>query len=296
MTSQQKELVAELQKFREEVSSLRGTLNSLDTEKESFFHKKDDASKRIRELIHKIKEVKDRRDLFTKEVKDLKVKRDELNKQISEKSIVLNKIKKEKDSILGSLDVKESPSRIKQQIERMEFQIETEGVSFNKEKEIMKKIKELRKEYDNCSVLESFSKKIREVASEVSKLKRESNDIHRAVQEKAKMSQTMHEEILKISPEIDKLKAEEKEAFEKFSDTRKKFYSANTQLKDKLKPMNEIRNELDKIKGERIEKRRHDEESLLKSMEDKVNEKIKKRQKLTTEDLIAFQGTKRKDE
>jgi len=46
MTSQQKELVAELQKFREEVSSLRGTLNSLDTEKESFFHKKDDASKR----------------------------------------------------------------------------------------------------------------------------------------------------------------------------------------------------------------------------------------------------------
>ena len=155
------------------------------------------------------------------------MKRDELNKLISEKSTVLNKIKKEKDSILGSLDMKESPSRIKQQMEKLEFTIETEAISFTKEREIMKKIKGLRKEYDNCSVLDSFSKKIREVASELSELKKESNIIHRNVQEKAKMSQTMHEEILKLSPEIDKLRSEEKEAFEKFSELKKQFHDAN---------------------------------------------------------------------
>lgn len=293
MTSGQKELVAELHKFKEEVASLRGTLNSIDSEKESFFQKKAETSRMIKELIRKIKEAKDKRDAFTKEVKDLKVKRDSLNKQLSGKSSVLQKLKKEKEEILKSLDLEESPSKIKQQIEKLEFKMETEPTSFEKEQQLMKKIKQMKEDYENCRVLDDFSKKVREVATEFSKLKKESSDIHREVQEKAKMSQILHEEILKISPEIDKLKVDEKDAFEKFSDSKKKFYDANAQLKEKLKPMHEIRHELDKIKSEKIEKRRHDEESLLKSMEEKVNEKIKKRQKLTTEDLIAFQGIKR---
>ena len=53
--------------------------------------------------------------------------------------------------------------------------------------------------------------------------------------------------------------------------------------------MNNIREQLDKIDTERKEKRRQEQELFLKSKEDAVNEKIKRGEKLTTEDLLVFQ-------
>ena len=92
-----------------------------------------------------------------------------------------------------------------------------------------------------------------------------------------------------ISAEIDKMKAEEQDAFSKFSEFRKKFHEVNSQLKEKLKALNEIKSQLDKIDSERKEKRKQEQESFFKSKEEEINQKIKKRQKLTTEDLLIFQ-------
>ena len=44
MTLQHKELVEELNKHKIEVSKLRGTLNELDKEKESWYRKKEELS------------------------------------------------------------------------------------------------------------------------------------------------------------------------------------------------------------------------------------------------------------
>jgi len=99
----------------------------------------------------------------------------------------------------------------------------------------------------------------------------------------------MHEEILKISAEIDKIKVDEEYAFRKFSEFKKKFNGVNEQLKEKLKEMNHVKEQLDKISTEKKEKIRLEQELFLKSKEDAVNEKIKRREKLTTEDLLVFQ-------
>ena len=50
-----------------------------------------------------------------------------------------------------------------------------------------------------------------------------------------------------------------------------------------------VRLQLDKINFEKKEKKRQEQESFLKSKEEAVNEKIKRREKLTTEDLLVFQ-------
>ena len=75
----------------------------------------------------------------------------------------------------------------------------------------------------------------------------------------------------------------------KFSEFRKKFHEVNSQLKERLKLMSEVKSHLDRISSDKKERRRQEEESFLKSKEEAVNEKIKKRQKLTTEDLLVFQ-------
>ena len=153
-----KELVEELDRHRIEVSKLRNALNELDKEKEFWFKKNQELSAKIRDAIKKIKDNKAKRDALTLEVKTLKPKRDSINKNLSSKSAGLEKLKKEKSALAESLDIKDSPSRIKHQMEKLEFKIETDTVSFEKEKELMKKIKELKKDYDKVSILKDSNK------------------------------------------------------------------------------------------------------------------------------------------
>lgn len=291
MDSQQstRELAEELNKHRLEASKLRDVINSIDAEKESWFRKKQDISAKIKNSIQKIKSIKAERDALTLEVRGLKPKRDSINKELALKSSELEKLKKERSELAKSLDVKDSPSRIKQQMERLEFRIETDTVSFEKEKELMKSIRELKKDYDKVSILEESNKKIKDAIGIARQMKRDANDAHKAVQEKARQSQALHEEILRISAEIDKMKSEEEEAFKKFSELKRNFNSANSELKEKLKRLNEVKSKLDIIASERKERKMAVQESFLKSKEDAVNEKIKRREKLTTEDLLVFQ-------
>ena len=284
-----KELVEELNKHRIEASKLRATLNELDREKESWFRKKEELSAKIRASIQKIKENKSKRDALTLEVKGLKPKRDVANKELSSKSSELDKLNKERLEISKSLGIKEHPSKIKQQMEKLEFKIETDTVSFEKEKELMKKIKALKKEYEKASIIEDSSKKIKEVFAISRKMKKEASEAHKMVQDKAGQSQVLHEDILRISAEIDKIKIEEEEAFKKFSELKKKFNDTSSQIKERLKEMNEVKAMLDKISSDKREKRKQEIESFLKLKEEIVNEKIRKGQKITTEDLLVFQ-------
>ena len=285
----QKKLIEELNKHRIDISKLRNSLNELDKEKELWFKKMEEFSRKIKEYIQKIKDYKQKRDELTREVKEFKSKRDGINREITPKLKELGKLKKEKISIAKSLNIKDSPSTINQNIEKLEFKIETEVISFDKEREIMKKIKELKKLYDGASILDDANKRIDETSILFRDLNKKSNEAHKLVQEKAKESQALHEEILKTSSDIDKIKVDEEGAFKKFSELKEKFNETNAQLKEKLKSVNEAKNSLDKIVLEKKEKRRMEQESFLKSKEEQVNEKIKRGEKLTTEDLLVFQ-------
>lgn len=291
--SSQQELVEQLNKCRVEVSSLRGNLDELDKEKESWFRKKEEFSSKIRASIQKIKDSKSKRDALTNEVKGLKPKRDLLNKELTEKSSEFEKLKKEKISVSKTSGIRESPSAIKQQIEKLEFKIETDTPSFEKEKELMKKIKELKKAYDGAADVLAIGKKTRDSFEAIKKLRKEANDVHKQIQEKAGQSQVLHEEIIKLSKEIDKMKIDEEESFRKFSEFKKQFTEANALFKDKLKAMDSIKSQLDRIHSDRKERKKQEQESFLKSKEDAVNEKLKKGQKLTTEDLLVFQKVDR---
>lgn len=290
MTSQSaKELVDKLNNHKVEASKLRNALNELDKEKESWFRKKEEHSSKIKEAIKEIKEDKAKRDSLTQEVKELKQKRDSINKELSSKSSELDKLKKERASLSKSLNTKVSPSRIKENIEKLEFKIETEPMSFDKEQSIMKKIKEMKKMYSGLSAVIEADKKYGEASDYIRKMRKEANESHKLIQEKARQSQALHQEILEISAEIDKIKADEEEAFKKFSEFKKDFNETNAKLKEKLREMNDARGNLDKISSERKEKKRIEEESFLKSKEEEVNNKIKRREKITTEDLLVFQ-------
>lgn len=291
-TKEKKELFRKLNECRAEINKLKTTLNEIDEQKENWFSKKEKYSDEIGALISKVKENKNKRDSLTKGVKNDKGQREKFNEEIKKKISQVRELNKKKQEFLKKHNIKEDPSMIKGEIEKLEFRIETDVMPFDREKELMKRIKELKKKYEQSKEIRDICEKTFDVSKEIDNLKGDAKEVHKRIQSRAKESQIKHEEMIKVSGNIDELKIKEKNAFEKFMEFKKKFNEANEQLKNKLPEMGKLKEEADKYNLELKKKKKEKEEKFLKSKEDVVKEKMKKGKKLTTEDLLIFQNQK----
>ena len=283
-----KELFAELDKLRNEINSSRNELNKINDQKESWFSKKGDFSNTIRKNIVQIKENKKKRDSLTKNVKELKEKRNKLNEEARKKISELNKLKDELKNLTKKSKIKD-PHRLKRDIDNIEVKLETEVMPFEKEKELSKKLKSLKKSLGEASEIVSVIEKIKRLNSEIDVCKKVTDGTHREIQKLAGQSQELHENVIKDSKETDKIDISEEEAFKNFLDLKKKFNTINKELKEKLNQMNEVRIKINQFKLEEEEKRKLKETMIIKSKEIEIEEKIKTKKKLTNEDFLIFQ-------
>ncbi|MBL7054451.1 hypothetical protein ISS05_01700 [Candidatus Woesearchaeota archaeon] len=283
------QLFEDLKLLKKEINDLRNELNSVDGQKEEWFKKKEEHGAKIREFIRNIKENKKKRDELTKKVKEDKKKRDELNKEIKDKISKIKELKKEKEAIAGKYNIQENPSRIKEIIEKLDLSIETEVMSFENEKKVMKKIKGLKKKFGEAKIIMEAEDSLRKASKDVDEFKRKSNDIHTGIQNRAKESQKLHENLITDSKSIDSMKEEEEKAFEKFVEFKKKFTRVNDLLKEKLTKMNDMGGKLDNFKLKKDEERKLKDDFFIKNKEAEVEQKMRRGEKLTTEDLLIFQ-------
>ncbi|MEK6545468.1 MAG: hypothetical protein AABZ28_02935, partial [Nitrospinota bacterium] len=112
----------------------------------------------------------------------------------------------------------------------------------------------------------------------VGELRTHANKIHSEIKSMSSDSQKLHEEILKISGEIDELRPKRDDAAKKWLELKEEIRKLNLQFRDKLHAWEHAKAEMDKSDMQKI-----------KSKEAEAEEKIRKGGKLTTEDLLAFQ-------
>ena len=140
----EKELKGGIRTLKHDVSVIRDSLDSLNRKKEGCYRAKEDLSGKIGGLIARIKELKSKRDSITKQVKEKKEERDRLNAAAKAESETMKKLVSEKQEMMKKLHLRVSPSDIAKEIERLEFRLETEGYTFEREKAEMKKINVLK--------------------------------------------------------------------------------------------------------------------------------------------------------
>ena len=286
---EKKDLFRKLDEKRREISALRSSLNQIDEQKEQWFDKKNTYSKEISELIKQVKKNKEDRNSLTNQVKKDKEIRTESNNLARKKIEELGNLNKEKEEVSKKHNIKVNPYQIKEEIGRLETKIETEVISFEREKKIMDKIRELKKKYNEAKKISDVWAKTNALSKEIDGLKKNAREMHQKIQNRAVESQKKHEDVIKYSHEIDELKKKEEEAFTKFIEFKKKFNEINEQLKARLLEMNQINEIAYKHKLEVKKEKQEKEEELLKNKEELIEEKIKAGKKLTTEDLLIFQ-------
>jgi len=211
---EKKELLTNLNELNKEIYNLRDNLNKIDEEKEFWFDKKEKLRKEISRLVI--------------DVKDIKHIKDDANVEIK-------KLNKSKIEFIKKNKVEVDPELVKREIDRLEFRIETEALSMNKEKSLMKKIKDLKKVYEKNIELKNIIDEMNEVDKEIKYNKIKSDQVHKKIKELINKSDPGYAKFKEESTKINELRKEQQNAFDRFISLKNEFLKVQEGLQEKLK-------------------------------------------------------------
>ena len=201
-------LMSELNSVKAEIREYKNKINVLDRKKEELFREKRKISSDIFSRIKEAKDYKEKRNNLTDVVKNTKLSKEELEQRIKTLEAEIHTLKEEKHKILEKLGV-DDPLKLKKNIKQLEFKIETEGLTFEKEKEMMKVLSKMRKQYESSKSVGDIERKLDTHFRELRDLRGQAEMTKKIVQVSAKESQKHHIELIESSKEIDGLKTKE---------------------------------------------------------------------------------------
>lgn len=287
---------------KHDLASLKTKLNELNSKKEEWFNKKEDLNKEISKLVTILKAANPEIEAEKKKEKELMEKRNELNKQFREQLNLSKDLVRERNTFKDKFGRGSSPGALKNKLEKLEYTMETEALPIEKEKKLMRQIKELRKAVMESEAVTDFKSQMGEISQTLTGAKEQADKYHLELKELLKENKKKFKDYLINSRKVNELKKEQRQAFKKFIDYKTQFSKVNAELKKALKEAGEV----PKRRKKRIKKKKEvtpnvkkiqttfiDSAKIIEEKVKEVEDKIKKKKKLTTKDLIAMQGSKK---
>ena len=282
----------DLKELQKEINSLRSDLKRINEDKESWFKKKEDLKGDIADLISKVKDQKKISDTSSDQATKLIQERNEYNKNV--KKLIENVIalQKEKKQLLDKYKIEHDPEILKKNIEKLEEKIETEALSIDAEKRLMDRIKRLKKYYGELGGVKLVSDKIGEISKEIEETKTKANEAHYKLKELMKEKKSGLSEFFNISRQINIIKKQQERAFEMFISLKNNFINVSRQLNEKLNILNKTKQDKQAKEKQKEEKKRKKQLKIIEEKTKIAQEKMKRGEKLTTEDLLVLQNLK----
>ena len=286
---EKKNLLTKLDEIKKDINSLRNNLNKIDKEKESWFDKKEQLKKEISKFVKEIKDIKYNKDHANVTIKGLKEERDNYNKKVKELISKIKELNKNKIDFINKNKVKFDPEQIKKKIDELEFRIETDVLSMDKEKSLMKQIKALKKIYEQNIELKKIIDEMNKVDKEIKENKAKSDNAHKKIKELINSSDPGYKKFKEDSTRINNLRKEQQSAFDKFISLKKEFLKVQEELQKKLIESKDVRKQLDDINNKIKSEREAKKDAELIEREKLIEEKLMTKKKLTKDDLIMLQ-------
>ncbi len=272
---------AEVIKKAEEYKRRRTELNS---EASKWADLRDELNGRIREAVEKAKGFKKQREDYEKFIEENKAKRGELNRKASKYYSTVEKLRKEND--MQSIRTFEG---LRERIDELELKQQVEVLSKDKEKKLVAKITELRKEFARMQKEWEKDKELKESLKTAQKYREEADKYHDAVLSHVKLSHECHDNMVESFKEADRVRAKADDAHRRFLEAQEKADDAHRlylkylrDVKDFNQVITGLRRKVQEDWGfkERVEARK-----AAKS----IYERFRDGEKLNTEDLLTLQ-------
>lgn len=264
------------------LSALKNTLSELSKEKEAQFLVRETVNKKLQEVYSLIRAHKEKRDQTIALIRDEKQKRGELHSQIQTFGAAPPKQVNRRSSGLSLRD-------LSSKIATMERTFEMSVMSPDKEREFMKKLKALKAEYEQGKKEQEARNVQREALQKKHDLRMTAQEIHDHIQAVAKENQEAHKELLAQYNLMKELREEQVTLTAQIDEKREKIVSLRKELDALFTQKRAERAVRDEHQKKSDDSRRRDEMAALRQKSVEVEAKMKRGEKLTTEDLIAFQ-------
>ncbi|MBI4147298.1 hypothetical protein HY494_01455 [Candidatus Woesearchaeota archaeon] len=281
------ELREELKQKRRELSNLRYQLKSIYEQKEAQYQLLNSTRASIKSCLNQISAFKNERDQLTTKVKELKQQRDTFNTLTKEKTNLKEEASKKKNELIGKMENKdnhhENPREIKSLIRKLEHQLETEVMPFPQEEKLRKKVKELQARQKKMGELEEVWKISNAASADAAEVRHKAERFHREVQGTAGLSQQKHQQVNSLYEQLKQLREQQTPLAEKHLQLKEQYGQMKNQLQ-------EIQARVDELSKQFNEKEEKSFKEQIKEKTAQVSEKIKKKQKLNIDDILAFQA------
>ena len=272
---------AEVIKRADEYKGRRAELNS---EASKWSELRDELNGRIKEAIYKAKGFKKQREEYEKQIEEKKEKCGELNRKASTYYSMVEKLRKKND--LKSIQVFE---RLRARIDELELKQQVEVLSKDKEKKLVAKITELRKEFDRMQKELEKDKELKELLRKAQRYKREADKYHEEAIKYVKLSHECHDKMVEWFKEADRVRGKADDAHRLFIEFRKESSDIYRILMRCLSDIKDFDHVIDGIR-----RKTKDDPGFRKRMEANnkakyIYDRFKDGEKLTTEDLLMLQ-------
>ncbi len=280
--------------LQQEIQELKSQLSALNKEKELYFQEKEELKAKLKLKMQSLKQGHASSKLSQKEINELRQQRDLLNKEVHEliqESKNLNEKKQEMLSKSGMHD----PERILRQIKALETKVETEALSINKEKEVMRQIRDLKKLHTINKETADLLKAMSELSKKIDDKRKKADEYHNKLKSLSKG--TNYSQLRETSKEFLGLRKQQEQSFQKFIEAKTKVSEINSQLKNKFSLLSAEKkiiavnkHQQEFRKQQRVSERQQREQEIIKEKQQQAEEKLKTKKHLTNEDLVVFQG------
>ena len=287
------ELEEKRNKLNSEAESHRKKRDRLNQETKRFAEKRDQLNAQVKKLLQEANRFKERRDELNTKVREEKVTRDGLTKEYNSQKGQLDKIKR---SRMTSSD-EFSLSKLKKELKGLEFKQQTSVLEADKERGLVERMSHIKRQIRTKEKEMEGNEETKELVAIVREAKKNMDESHQKVNEYADLAQKEHDQMIERFSQSDKIRKEADSSQESFVASKVK---ADDEHRLHIEHIHVV-HDMDKIVFGLRQKRRSQDRrpgknqhqgpgpSTGKMEAEKIYEKFKHGDKISTEDLMLLQ-------
>jgi uncharacterized coiled-coil DUF342 family protein len=274
------DMTIELKTFLNQLTKIKKNRDFLEKERLRWLQKNSLLNKEQYRLTEKIYYLKTQRDNENKNIQILKKRRNQIKNKLKEKH---NEIKNYRSEIKKlQNNIPHYSDDIKQLIKKLEWNIQTNPLSLEKEKKMIKKIQILEKDLHIDNQIKMFKKNIMKIKAEIETLKTEVNTVHFEILELSEKSQGYHENYIELIKKNKLMKSKSKTSLKELVNIKEDLDRNRSKSDDLSKQINKVEQKIiaieKKRKLQKINKKRIEVEEIAQN-------KLKKKKKLSFGEL-----------
>jgi uncharacterized coiled-coil DUF342 family protein len=267
--------------LKTQAKELTGSLRELGSKKEQKYREKTKLGGVLNKLIKEAVDLNARKKEIEKELSSLKKQRNNKNKEVREglKKLKHLKVQHKKNR---NKSPKINKEKLLAEIQQLDYQVQTGAVSMTKEKNIMKKIKSLKKTIKDYQDSQKPSVEFEQVKERTKLVKKEADSFHDKIQTLAKESSQIFDRLTVLSKEITTIKRQRNVSKLVLNGLKDQINIMNAKLGGVLREMSKLPESASKSAMEIFNKN----EAKMKV---DVKEALKTGKKLSKDDILKLQ-------